>query len=53
MALEGSGTLASRPFRPGTAWLVPAVGDVTDIVTDDATFLLAYRGVPPSRVLRA
>ena len=53
MALEGSGTLAGEPFRPGTAWLVPAVGDVTDIVTGDATFLLAYRGVAPSRVLRA
>jgi mannose-6-phosphate isomerase len=52
MALEGTGTLAGEPFAKGDAWLVPAIGDAARLDTDDATFLLAYRGEAPSTVIR-
>ena len=38
-------------FGPGTAWLVPAIGDRGTIDTPGATFLLAYRGEAPSPVI--
>ncbi len=53
MAIEGSGSLAGVPFTAGSAWLVPAVGDAVDLDTSDATFLLAYHGAAPSRVIEA
>jgi mannose-6-phosphate isomerase len=42
IALEGTGSLAGEPFRPGEAWEVPAGSGPFEIASESAVFLVTF-----------
>jgi len=46
--LKGSGQIASENYKPGTAWLVPALADSFQISGKGSEFILSYTAALPT-----
>lgn len=51
VAIEGEGTLAGQPFRPGSVFLAPAASETFHVVSDAAALLVAYTAGAPTAAI--